>query len=180
MARATKVMTEEAPAEPVTETITYTPGPMDPVTVKWGGHVFQANVPKEITGHAEGTSREQLNHSLIESARTNRHFMVGGERKKRDAIAEPQTPEEYRAYCIAWLKEIGRDGNPVIQTTEQLISRFARDRDLQKACEVGHDDYTYIATLFMPKLHELQRAEELSDPQVATIWVNHGVNQLPW
>lgn len=175
MARTKPTTDDEAPrAEPVTETITYVPGPMDPVTVKWGGHVFQANVPKEITGHAEGNSRDQLNHSLIESARTNRHFTIGGERKKRDPLREPANADEYRKYCVDWLKD------PAIATTDDLIARFARDRDLQKACEVGHDDYSYIATLFMPKLHELQRADELTDPQVATIWVNHGINQLPW
>jgi hypothetical protein len=176
MARQSKIVDEaETPVEQVTETVTYTPGPMDPSTVKWAGHTFQANVPKDITGHADGTEREKLNHHLIERARENKHFTVGSARRpRRDADALPKTSEEYKAYMVGWLKD------PEIASTDQLIARFARDHDLQVACEVGHDDFSYLSTLFMPRLHELARADELSDPQVASIWISHGVNQLPW
>jgi hypothetical protein len=175
MARAARVLDgAELAAEPVTETITYVPGPLDPVTVKWCGHVFQANVGKEIVGHAEGTEREKLNHQLITSARDNKHFMVGDAKPKRDRDTLPKTASEYRAYAVAWLKD------PNIEHADQLIARFAKDRDLRTACEVGSDDYAWIATLFMPKLHELARADELTEPQVATMWINHGINELPW
>lgn len=169
-------MTDEAdaPSDHVTETITYTPGPLDPVTVKWCGHTFQANVGKEITGRADGTEREKLNYHMIERARENKHFAVGNARPKRDPMELPKTPEGYRAYMVAWLKD------PDIQTTEQLIARFAKDRDLQITCEVGHDDYAYLGTLFQPRLHELARGDELTEPQVAALWINHGIMQLPW
>lgn len=162
------------PAEPVTETVTYLAGQGDPSSVKWGGHVFQANVPKEITGHTEGTEREKLNHSVIESARTNKHFRVGNARPKRDVMAMPKTAEEYRAYAIDWLKD------PSIDHAETLIARFAKDRELRAMCEVGSDDYSYLSTLFMPRLYELARADELTDGQVASLWINHGFNELPW
>lgn len=175
MAKAQRIIEEIiTPSEPVTESITYIPGPMDPSVITWCGHKFQANVPKEITGHAEGTQREQLNMQLITSARDNKHFAVGNARPKRDSGELPKTAEEYRAYMVGWLKQ------PGVEHAEQLIARFARDRDLQLVCEVGSDDYAYLATLFMPKLHELARADELTDGQVANIWVNHGINQLPW
>lgn len=175
MARQPKASEDTAPApEPVTETITYTPGDGDPSSVKWCGHTFQANVPKEITGHAEGTEREKLNHHLIERARENRHFRVGNARPKRDVMERPQTSQEYRAYFVNWVKD------PAFDHVETLITRFAQDRQLQIDCEVGSDDYSYMATIFMPKLHELARADELTEAQVAQIWINHGVNQLPW
>jgi hypothetical protein len=162
-------------AEPVTETITYVPGPLDPVTIKWAGHTFAANVPKEITGHATGSEREKANLNLIESARTNKHFTVGNAKPKRDAASLPTTADGYKAYMVGWLKD-----DPAIETTDQLIGRFAKESPLREACEVGHDDYQYLSTLFMPKLYELAKADELSKEQLAALWINHGINQLPW
>lgn len=175
MARVQRVLEETAaPAEPVTESITYVPAEGDPSTIKWCGLVFQANVPKDITGHAEGSERDKLNLQLIESARSNKHFRVGNARVTRDAMAMPKTAEEYRAYMIGWLKD------PSLDHADRLIARFAKDRDLQIICEVGADDYSYLSTLFMPKLHELAKADELTEGQVAGLWINAGVNQLPW
>ncbi len=173
MAKAKPVEADPV-AEYVTEMVIYLPGPMDPSTTKWCGHTFQANVAKEIIGHAEGTDREKLNFHLIERARDNKHFVVGDGKPKRDAMAPPKTAEEYRAYVVGWLK----DGT--IQRTNDLIARFAKDRELRTACEVGSDDYAFISTLLMPKLHELAKADELSEGQVAAMWVNHGFNELPW
>jgi hypothetical protein len=176
MARANAKVNEEmsAASEPVTETITYVPGEGDPSTIKWCGIVFQANVGKEITGHAEGSERERLHHHLIESARTNKFFLVGNARVKRDAMGPPKTAEQYRATMIEWLKD------PALDHADKLIARFARDRELQAACEVGADDFSYLSTLFMPRLHELAKADELTEGQVASLWLNHGINQLPW
>jgi hypothetical protein len=176
MARAPKAMTDdETDVKSVTESVTYLPGNGDPSTVTWCGHTFRANVPKEITGDPNGSQREQLNHHLIERARENKHFSVGSARpKKRDALVMPQAAEEYRAYMVGWLQD------PEIQHADQLIARFAKDRDLQIACEVGADDYNYLATLFMPKLHDLAKGDELTEGQVSSLWINHGINQLPW
>lgn len=172
--QAQRNIEETATVEPVTETITYVPGEGDPSSIKWCGHTFQANMPKDITGHAEGSEREKLNMQLIERARDNKHFLVGNARVKRDALTEPKTAQEYRAYMVAWLKE------PSLDHAEALIARFAKERELREACEVGGDDYSYLETLFMPKLHELAKADELTQGQIASLWVNHGINQLPW
>lgn len=175
MARARNTFEDtEPPVEPITEDITYTPGPMDPVMVKWCGHTFQANVAKTITGHAEGTPSQKLNHQMIESARDNRHFQVGATKKKRDASALPTTADGYKGYMIDWIKD------PTIQHADELVARFARDRQLQAACEVGSDDFSYLATLFMPRLHELAHGDELTDLQVSSLWASHGINVLPW
>jgi len=175
MARQPRAIEEsESRVEPVTETITYTPGPQDPVSIKWCGHTFQANVPKEITGNSEGSDRDKLNFHLIERARENKHFRVGSGRSRREEKSLPKTAEEYRAYMIDWIKD------PSIEHADQLIARFARDRELQVSCEVGADDYAYLSTLFMPRLHDLAKGDELTEGQVASIWINHGVNQLPW
>jgi hypothetical protein len=164
----------DPPAKAVTETLTYLPGEGDPVFVIWGGHKFQANLPKELTGHPEGTIREQLNHQIIESARNNPFFMVGDQKPKRTTPALPKTAEEYRAYAVRWIND------PNIEHADQLIGKFAKDRTLQLACEVGTDDYSYLQTLFMPRLHKLATMDELNDQQVASLWVQNGINQLPW
>jgi len=175
MARQPRAIEDSAAVvEPVTETITYIPGVGDPPITKWCGHTFQANVPKEITGHAEGGERDKLNFHLIERARENKHFRVGSGRGRREEKSMPKTAEEYRAHMIDWIKD------PAIEHTDQLIARFARDRELQGSCEVGADDYAYLATLFMPRLHDLAKGDELTEGQVASIWINAGINQLPW
>lgn len=158
----------------VVETVTYTPGQHDPLTVVWCGHTFNANVPKEIKGNGEGTDRERLNMQLIERARDNPHFKVGSGPAKRQIKALPKDAADYRAYMVDWLAD------PSIQHADQLIARFAKDHDLQVTCEVGADDYAYLATLFMPRLHDLAKGDELTEGQVASLWINHGINQLPW
>lgn len=175
MARQPKPIENEEPAtEPVTETITYLPGPHDPNVTTWCGITFHANVPKDVTGHAEGSEREKLHHHLIERARDNPFFKVGNARPKKPANELPKTAEQYRAYVVGWLS------NPDIQHANDLIARWARDRDLRAACEVGADDYSYLGTLFMPKLHELARGDELTEQQVAVLWVENGITELPW
>lgn len=163
---------EETSAK-VTETLTYTPGHLDPPIVQWGGHTFHANVPKEITGHADGTKREQLNMELIERARDNKHFTVGNTKKSRKPAAI-ETADQYRAHLAEWLK----DEN--IKNTSTLIAQFAKERDMRTFCEVGSSDYELIASLFMPRLAELAKADELTEDQVAAVWRQHGFNELPW
>lgn len=175
MAKAARVLEEpELIPDPVVETITYIPGPMDPVYTTWCGHKFEANIPKEIRGNAAGTEREKLNATLIERARDNKSFRVGNAKPRRDPAKDPTTAEEYRHYIVEWMKSTAFDH------AEDLIVRFAKDRDLQHLCGVGTDDYEFIGTLFMPKLHELAKRDELSEPQLGAVWLRHGFNQLPW
>lgn len=174
MAKTKVLGDQEASSDQVTETVTYTPGHMDPSVIKWAGQTFQANVPKELSGNPDGTATEKLNFHIIQSARANPHFKVGSGRSAHKPAALPVDAEGYRAYLIEWLKD------PALDSPQKLIERFVRDRELQLACEVGSDDYAYLATLFMPRLHELAKAHEFTEGQVAQMWVNHGVNQLPW
>lgn len=171
---------EEFASEQVKETITYTPGFGDPTIIEWGGHKFHANVPKELVGDADGTPREKLNMELIERARENKHFVVGagGKRPRKQAVMI-ETAEQYRAHLAEWMKETGPDG-PVIKSAGQLIERFAKERDMRALAEVGPSDYDLIATIFMPKLHDLAKADELTADQVGQLWRNAGFNELPW
>jgi hypothetical protein len=179
MAKASRqVEQEELIPDPVVETVTYVPGPMDPVIVTWCGHKFEANVSKEIKGHAGGTDREKLNANLIESARNNRLFRIGNEKPKRNALKDPATAEEYRIYMVEWLQ--APDLNSPSTHAEDLIARFAKDRELQVKCGVGTDDYEYLGTLFMPKLHQLAKRDELNDTQIGSVWLRYGFNTLPW
>jgi hypothetical protein len=160
--------------EPVTETITYVPGPGGPASTMWGGITFQANVPQELTGHPDGNGRERLNYHMIETAKTSKGFVLGNAKRVKSPDALPTTAEQYRAYLVGWL------GDPSIQHVDELIARFARDRELQAACEVGTDDYSYLSTLFMPRLHQLAKMDEMNELQVATAWARQGFNVLPW
>lgn len=183
MARANNQASEETVSKgPFTETITYTPGHGDPVVTQWGGHTFHANKPKEVTCHPEGTARERLNAELVELARSNPHFTVGtgGPARKAKASKMIETPEQYRSHLAEWMKEVGPDGQPVIKSAAQLIERFAKERDMRTMAEVGASDYDLIGTLLMPKLSDLAKADELTAEQVASIWRQHGFNELPW
>ncbi|EJN14751.1 hypothetical protein PMI42_01725 [Bradyrhizobium sp. YR681] len=160
----------------VAETITYVPGQHDPSFVKWCGHTLQANVPKEIKGDPDGSSTEKLNAQMIESAKGNPHFVVGDPSKAQRSPRnkQPKDAKSYRAYFIDWLKD------ETFETPEELIGRFARDRELQAKCEVGPDDFALMGELFMPKLSDLAKACDMAEAQLAAVWINHGFNQLPW
>lgn len=174
MAKAAKVEEQEE-VQPVTETITYVPGDGDPAITRWAGQTFHANMPKEITGYADGTAQQKMNLHIIERARdpNQKHFRCASQKNERQTSTLPKTADEYRAYMIGWLGQ-------KYETTDSMIARFAQDKQLQVACEVGTDDYAYLGGLFMPKLHELAKAEELSQGQVAHLWLQHGFNALPW
>ena len=172
MAKAPATAESEKVAS-VTDTIMYLPGPMDPPTTTWGGLVFKANVPREITGNPDGTNREKLNHELLVSARHNKFFQLGsGGSRKADTTLTPTTAKGYRAHVVNWLN--------ACENVDELMTMWARDKDLRTACEVGTDDFDYLGSLIKPKLSELAKSEGLLEPRVGELWVQHGVNELPW
>lgn len=153
---------------PLGEQITYLPGEGDPLTVKWHGFVFHANVPKSVT-----------KPDLIEQARGNKFFKVGAFDTAKDstaapdaAIVAPKTAGEYRAHFVDWFRK-STDINGLVET-------WAKEQPMREACEVGADDYSYIGTLFHPKMHELAKAAGLSEGQLAELWARFGVFQLPF
>ena len=75
------------------EDLTYIPGSEDPPTCKWRGREFRANVPMRIK-----------DKSLIEAARTNRFFRVGGVGPEPGDNDPPKTAVQYRAHVVAWMK----------------------------------------------------------------------------
>jgi hypothetical protein len=79
---------------------------------------------------------------------------------------------EYRGYVANWLNSV--------RTTEALILKWSSDRDLRERCDVGSDDFEYLGTLIEPKAASLARQDGLSDQQVASLWVKHGIFELPW
>ena len=143
------------------EDVTYTPGPDDPAITKWRGHEFRANVPVRIR-----------DEDHIKAARGNRFFRVGNEIKDEILIGPPKTSDQYRAHVVAWMKDV--------TTVDQLVTKWAADRNLRTACEVGRDDVMWLGRLFEPKLHQMRMQEGLKEIQVAEVWVKHGVLELPW
>jgi hypothetical protein len=177
MARASTKQVEEQPeleVLPVVESVTYVPSHGDPSHVVWCGYTFHANVAKEIKGHAAGTEREKLNAHLIDRARDNPSFKVGNAKAARSPAKQPSTAEEYRVYFVEWLK------HPSIQHAEDMITRLANDREIQHVCGVGTDDFDFMRDLFMPKLHDLAKQDEMTAQHLSDCWIRHGFNQLPW
>ena len=158
----------------VSAELVYVPGQGDPISVKWGGHTFHANIAKTITGNHDGTEREKVNAHVIERARENPHFTVDGKRPRHAKLDNPKSPDEYKRYFVSWLK------NETFDDAGALLDRFVKDRNLQIAADVGPDDFAFMRDLFEPRLYDLMKADGLTDPQVAAMWAARGVNVLPW
>lgn len=159
-------MAAELASEPG-ELVTYLPGEGDPSSVKWNGHIFNAHVPKRIT-----------DEGMIASAKGNKFFHVGhfdaaARQVALSAVAElPATADQYRAHVVNWLKNV--------KTIHEMVTQWAAEHDLREACGVGSDDYSFIGSLFNPKMHELQQAAELNNTQLADLWRTYRVFQLPF
>jgi hypothetical protein len=141
--------------------ITYIAGQGDPASVKWRGIEFPANAAVSV-----------VDEELVNLARGNPFFRVGDEPAAQNANAVPTTHMEYRGYVANWLNSV--------RTTEALILKWSSDRDLRERCDVGSDDFEYLGTLIEPKAASLARQDGLSDQQVASLWVKHGIFELPW
>lgn len=149
MAREPRLVTKEdgdSPALiPVEEIVTYTPGPGDPLEVVWAGHKFKAHVPHPVR-----------NGALIEKARSNRFFHVGefdaSKHAYTEKLSEPKTAEGYRAWAVAWLKDVN--------SVDDLCERWANEARMRNKLEVGFDDFHYMSHLFQPRLDDLLRRED--------------------
>ena len=151
-----------APAEEFEgEELTYVPGSDDPPTCKWRGREFRANVPMRIK-----------DKSLIEAARVNRFFRVGGVGPEPGDNDPPKTAMQYRTHVVAWMKGVN--------TVDDLVTKWSEDRDMRRVCEVGRDDIDWLGLLFEPKLRHMRIEEGLSELDVAGVWVKHGTLELPW
>lgn len=170
----------ESPALlPVSEKVTYTPGPGDNSDTTWMGHKFKAHVPHdlEIPGadvmeamtkpEAERSKADVLailglskrlktNAHLVIAARGNKFFHVGEfdpqKHAYKEVVPEPKTAEAYRAWCVTWLRDVG--------SVDELCERWANEAKMRARLEVGYDDLKYISTLLQPKLDELIRRED--------------------
>lgn len=149
------------------ECLTYLAGPEDPAVIKWNGHLFNANVPKRITDEA-----------MIQSARTNKFWHVGPFDAQAHAVAlsstadAPTNSDQYRAHIVAWLKNV--------RTIDDLVKTWVAEANMREMCGVGSDDYSYLGTLFNPRMHELAMQAELNNAQLADLWRHYGVFQLPF
>lgn len=151
------------------EQITYLPGPEDPVTTKFFGHVFHANVPKIVT-----------NRELIKKLRDhpNPFFKVGPFDPAKDKapvigfIGEPTTSEQYRAHAVGWINKCA--------DIDDMAKTWVAEQRLRDACEFGTDDYMWLGTIFLPKMHDLAKRAELNDSRLAQLWQRYGVFSLPF
>jgi hypothetical protein len=125
------------------------------------GVEFKANVPTLV---------KDKDH--IASARGSRFFHVGNDVAEESPNKAPQDAMDYRGHVLGWAKGV--------TTVEELVTRWARDRDLRMRCEVAHDDIQYLGTLIEPRLQKMRMAEGLSETQVAELWIKHGELVIPW
>lgn len=174
----TQAQNGEQTQPPETVAITYLAGEHDPVSIKWRRRTFHANVPVPIS-----------DPDLIEAARGNKHFKVGEFDADKDRApapdftGTPKTADEYRAHVVGWVKKLqvaNRDGNPNVAGIDDMITRWQSEQELRALCDVGSDDYAWIGTLFLPKMHELAKVAGLNDQQLADKWREKGVLQLPF
>ncbi len=134
----------EQPNLMTSEQVTYLPGPEDPVSTKWRGITFMANVPKTVT-----------NQDLIEQAKRNRHFKVGPFDPNRDAVKTrevpkaPKTAEQYRAHAIAWAK--------TMETVHDFDARWASEEMLRIDCGMGTEDLDLLNSVIGPIKGDLQK-----------------------
>lgn len=164
----------------MSEQVTYVPGEEGPTSVKWAGHVFHANVPKtvEYIEYADEDAKPHPNKALVEKARGNRFFRVGAFDPNSEHplpegfTGEPKTSDQYRAHVVGWLKKTA-DINDMVQ-------RWVSEANLREMCEFGSDDYIWLGSLFLPKMHDLAKQAGMNDNQLSALWQQHGVMQLPF
>ena len=60
-----------------------------------------------------------------------------------------------------------------VNTVDDLVTKWSEDRDMRRVCEVGRDDIDWLGRLFEPKLHHMRIEEQLSELDVAGIFVKH-------
>ena len=178
--RPPKAVAEDAlPDEVEAEDVTYMPGDGDPASTKWRGIVFHANVPKPISKRV-----------LLEAARGNKFFKVGKFDPSRDGAplpdfnGDPKTADEYRRHAVGWINKLGvhpePDTHPRPEDLDEMIKTWIAETRMREMCEVGSDDYSYIGTLFLPKMYELARVAELNNDQLVKRWASYGITQLPF
>jgi hypothetical protein len=153
---ATKPDNEPLPADAVTppqeevkdpiesEQVTYLPGPEDPPQVAFGGHVFNANLPKRV----------DMPRSWLEMVRGNKFFKVGAFDPTRDAVkaqeqTEPRTADEYKAHAVAWFKKV--------QSLQEFDALWRDEEELRQRCGVGAEDLDYLGSLSRPRRGELKK-----------------------
>lgn len=147
-------VTEAAPR------VTYLPGDGDPAVTKYRGITFKAHQPTEVT------------KEIVDAVRGNRFFQIGDEPVQQAATDLPKTHEQYRAWVINWMKDVS--------TVRDLIRHWTEDQSLRHTCEVGSDDMNYLGTIIAPKVEGMRRSEGLSEQQLANLWIQAGVFELPW
>lgn len=132
--------------------VTYKPQPGDPVDTIWNGHKFTANVPRPVTvvNDANGVANP---HSMIELAKNNKWFEVEGHDKKAlPTPGEPKTPEEYKAYAVAWFK--------MARNAADFEARWDDEEEMRDRAGVGTDDVDWLRSIGNPLLAELKKADE--------------------
>lgn len=149
-------------ADPKTpDTITYVPGPDDPVHTVWRGIRFVANVPQEVA-----------DPKMVKAAKGNRHFLVNGERSPDTEAPEPTTPQQYRAWAVRWFNEC--DG------IDALLTRWGKERGMRDNCEIGYDDYKVMRPLLDPIFEQKRNAENVRNIDLQHKMMAHGLTILEW
>ena len=126
--------------------LTYLPDDGDPAKVTWNGHVFEANVGKEVR-----------NAYMVDLAKGNRFFKV--EDADKVDKPDPKTKEldrerdrvgEYKKHAVAWIN--------AAESHLMMAKQWASEERMREEHGVGTEDIDWLMTLYTPKFEQLKRA----------------------
>src|ERR1043166_4740016 len=126
--------------------LTYLPDDGDPAKVTWNGHVFEANVGKEVR-----------NAYMVDLAKGNRFFKVEDADKvdkpdpKTKALdRERDRVGEYKKHAVAWIN--------AAESHLMMAKQWASEERMREEHGVGTEDIDWLMTLYTPKFEQLKRA----------------------
>ena len=151
--------------------ITYLPQDGDPLRIEWNGVKFSAMVPVRVSRKQtvlvpivqykflpDGTRVSQAIETripMVEMARSNKFFMVNGERPAEVVSARmrvPTDPDQYRGYAIAWIA-----GSTSASTMD---ARWKAEAILRERCGCTDTDMVYLMPFFEARVTECSGAED--------------------
>jgi hypothetical protein len=163
---AAPVATKAASEDDKYDELTYIPEDGDPIRTRWNGIEFRAHVPVKVsrkqiilvplrqeTTLASGevvTRAIERRVPMVELARGNSRFAVNGvppQQRTSGAITTPETPDEYRGYCMRWIM--------ASTAVSAMDSRWSMEEALRAKCGCDDKDIVYLRPIFEARVEAL-------------------------
>lgn len=142
--------------------------PGDPNETTFAGIKFRANVAGEVPRNhlVQSLQREEITTAdgirtrsverkipALDLLKKNPHFEVDGERARRQAphARVPDSADEYRGYCIAWIAES--------TGARAMDTRWDAEKGLRDRCGCDKADIDYLRPFFENRRSECNDAD---------------------